>query len=384
MAAGRGFEGVRREIERMIGRKFSDGNDLQLLTRGPETFDVIFRALERAEKCICLEFYIIRDDETGIRLGHILKERAVSGIPVFLRYDHFGSLTTPASFWNELKDAGVSVMASRPFRWASPGNYSYRNHRKLIVVDGRVAFTGGLNIGDEYRGIISRKSPWRDTGIFIRGPSAHQLHNIFSESWARWGGEPVPVMEPVPAPVGESPVIPIFTNSARQRRKMRRLLHFSINAARRSIYLTTAYFTPSRRLLESLEGAVRRGVQVNLLLPGRSDFRAAFYAGRYFFSRLLSAGVRIFTYEGEILHAKTAVFDGTWSVIGSSNLDFRSLRKNDEGNVGVLGRNFGSDMIRIFSDDLSGSREIKAMDWDQRPLHEKLQERFFALFRRRL
>jgi len=148
--------------------------------------------------------------------------------------------------------------------------------------------------------------------------------------------------------------------------------------------MTTAYFTPSKRLVKTLEDAVQRGVDVNLLLPGRSDFIAPFYAGRYFFSRLLKAGVKIHTYESEILHAKTAVFDSVWSIIGSSNLDFRSLRRNDEGNIGVLGREFGNQMIGMFQNDLEHSRRIDLAKWSSRPLHEKVQERFFVLFRRRL
>jgi len=378
------FVSSRERLEEILGQRFHEGNALRLLSRGPEAFETIFDALTRARALIGIEFYIIRDDTTGRRLAEILSERARSGVRVFLRYDHFGSIGTPAVFWERLRRAGVQVMASRPFRWAAPNRYLYRNHRKLIVVDGVLAFTGGLNIGDEYRGRYRRKSPWRDTGILIRGPAAAELFRIFRDSWQGWGGSFVPEVPVSPSLQGTAPVIPIFTNSARERRRMRKLLYFSIRRARQTIHLTTAYFTPSRRMVYSLEEAVGRGVTVDLLLPGESDSRSPFYAGRYFFQRLLCAGVRIHTYQGSILHAKTAVFDGEWSVIGSSNLDFRSLRRNDEGNVGVLDRAFGRKMLRMFEEDLERSQTIEIASWKRRPFVEKLLERFFVLFRRRL
>jgi cardiolipin synthase len=165
---------------------------------------------------------------------------------------------------------------------------------------------------------------------------------------------------------------------------MRRLIYYSINFALKSIYLTTAYFTPSKRMLQILENAVKRGVEVKLLLPGRSDISSAHYAGRAFFTKLLRAGVRIYTYQGEILHAKTSVYDEVWSVIGSANLDFQSLRRNDEGNVGIIDRGFGKQMVDIFNEDLKKSSEIALTDWLQRPLTDKVKEYFYALFRRKL
>lgn len=374
----------RSEIENVLRQRFSNGNSLMLLSHGTEAFNIIFSSLKAAKRFICLEFYIIRNDATGRGMADILKKKAAEGVDVYMRYDHFGCLGTPSSFWRSLKAAGVRVRASRPFKWSAPGHYTHRNHRKLIVIDGEISFTGGLNIGDEYRKIIHRKSPWRDTGIFMKGPISAQLYDIFKESWRQWGGEPISHSATPIRAKSASSAIPIFTHSAKQRSRLRRLLYYSINAAKKSIYMTTAYFTPSKRLIKTLEDAVQRGVDVNLLLPGRSDFRAPFYAGRYFFSRLLKAGIKIYTYESEILHAKTAVFDSVWSIIGSSNLDFRSLRRNDEGNVGVLGCEFGNKMIEMFQNDLKDSRQIDLAEWSSRALHEKFQERFFVLFRRRL
>jgi cardiolipin synthase len=264
----------------------------------------------------------------------------------------------------------------------------HRDHRKLIIIDGRQAFTGGLNIANEYRGYqrirIRRRTGWRDTGIFLRGPIVERLLDDFKKSWEIWKGGPISHTGAGETFAEGVPVLPIFASSARGRRRMRKLLSYSINNACRSIYLTTAYFTPSRRMMHILEKAVSRGVDVRLLLPGKSDISSAHFAGRAFFTRLLKAGVAIYTYNGVILHAKTSVFDETWSVIGSANLDFRSLRRNDEGNVGIMDCTFGKQMAEIFFDDMTRSEAISLEQWRKRPFHEKAREYFFALFRRRL
>lgn len=380
----------RSAIEIICGDVFAEGNRVELLYRGRESFDAIFRTVEEAKQCICLQFYIFRNDETGTELASILKRKAAEGVGVFLLYDHFGSFRTPAAFWSDLRNAGIGIRATRPFKWSAPFHYAHRDHRKLIIIDGVRAFTGGLNIANEYRGFHLRmKRAWRDTGITLEGPVAFRLLNIFRRTWSAYGGEDrsFPDVEsfrsPEPAD-GGLPVIPIFASSSRGRRRMRKLLYYSIDNSRESIYLTTAYFTPSKRMLASLESAVRRGVDVRLILPGESDVPAAYYAGRAFFSRLLRAGVRIYLYQGEVLHAKSSVFDGCWSVVGSANLDFQSLRWNDEGNVGILDEGFGRKMIEVFQDDIKHSEELREEEWLKRPLGGKIKERFFALFRRRL
>ena len=257
----------------------------------------------------------------------------------------------------------------------------------MIIIDGILAFTGGLNIANEYTGYHLRKKNkgWRDTGLILEGPVVNLLLEKFKKSWRVWKGEPILFRTDIkPIVEGGLPVLPIFASSARGRRKMRRLLYESINMARGSIYLTTAYFTPSRRFIQILENAVGRGVSVKLLLPGKSDISATKYTGRAFYTRLLKAGVNLYNYAGQILHAKTAVFDDVWSIIGSANLDFQSLRRNDEGNVGIIDADFGARMSEIFFEDLKHSEEIKLPEWRNRPFCEKLKEHFYVLFRRKL
>ena len=376
----------RRNIQRVVGDVFADGNRVRLLWKGKEAFQSIFESVREAREIICLEFYIFRNDETGNELAEILLQKVAAGVRVCLLYDHFGSFDTSLRFWKTLRDAGIEIRASRPFKWTSPFHYVYRDHRKLIIIDGVKAFTGGLNIANEYRGYhrLRRKKGWRDTGILIEGPIVASLLSGFAKTWEIWKGRPIAPRRQVPSIDDGVPVIPIFASSARGRRRMRKLLYYSINNSRKSVCLTTAYFTPSRRLVQILEQAVARGVQVRLLLPGKSDITAAYYAGRASFSKLLRAGVEIYSYSGDILHAKTSVFDERWSIIGSANLDFQSLRRNDEGNVGIIDGGFGRQLAEIFREDLQGSVKIEAEAWQRRSWAERIKERFFFLFRRRL
>ena len=380
----------RRSIERIFGKPFTDGNRITLL-KERDSFTTIFDAVRAAREFICLAFYIFRNDETGAELAEILRQKASEGVRVYILYDHFGSIGTPVEFWKYLRDSGIRIRASHPFKWTSPFHYVHRDHRKLIIIDGLYAFTGGLNIANEYRGYhfmrkrrLTKKKGWRDTGIFLEGPIAVTLFEEFRKSWAIWKGGAISSVRSARRIERGLPVLPIFASSAKGRRKMRKLLHYSITKSRKSIYLTTAYFTPSRRMLHILEDAVARGVEVKLLLPGRSDITAALYAARAHFTRLIRAGVGIYNYGGEILHAKTAVFDGVWSVIGSTNLDFQSLRRNDEGNVGILDEDFGRQMCDTFDEDLRNSERVDLEKWINRPFCEKIKERFFSLFRKRL
>lgn len=374
-------------LEQIAGIGFTDGNRAKLLYKGRDAFDAIFNNVRDAKEYVCIEFYIFRDDETGIEFANLLKQKAKEGVKIYLLYDHFGSLYTSTSFWSELKNAGVQLHASRTFSLHSPLQYLIRDHIKLIIVDGVKAFTGGLNIANEYRGYKFRKrriKGWRDTGVLVEGPVVSVLLDIFNKNWKKWGGEPLKWQERGEAFLDGVPIIPIFAASSKGRKRMRMLLYHSINSAKKNIYLTTAYFVPSRMMLKSLEQAVKRGVNVKLLVPGKSDVLAAYYAGRSFFTRLLKAGVEIYYYHGEILHAKTSMFDCCFSIVGSANLDFQSLRRNDEGNVGILDEGFGRQMEQVFFEDLKNSEKIEIEKWAKRPFKEKIMERFFAMFRRRL
>jgi cardiolipin synthase len=378
-------------IERISKQRFSFATRVQLLWKGRESFQILFDAVSRAERFVCLQFYIIKDDDTGTTMSEVLRQKSREGTKVYILYDHFGSLGTPRNFWREMRRAGIEIRASHPFKWAAPFHYVHRDHRKLIVIDLKKAFTGGLNIANEYSGFHLRRRSrgWRDTGILVEGPIVNELFDTFKKSWAIWGGGKIIHSEgnekkSGKLPKNSVPALPIFVYSGKGGKRMKSLLRYSIDHARTSLLLTTAYFIPSRRLIESLEGAVRRGVKVRLLVPGKSDIPAASYAGRSFFNRLLKAGIEIHTYLGEMLHAKTYLFDQSWSIVGSTNLDYQSLVYNDEGNIGILDISFGSKMAEIFEEDLKNSIKIEEETWRKRPFLEKIKEHFFALFRKRL
>ncbi len=380
-----------RPIETIFKHEFSFATHVELLWKRKESFRAIFDAVSTAGKFVCLQFYIFKNDETGTALSQLLKQKSREGVKIYILYDHFGSFGTPRSFWKDMKKVGIEIKASRPFKWTAPLNYVHRDHRKLVVIDSKRAFTGGLNIANEYSGFHLRRRSrgWRDTGILVEGPIVNELFDTFKKSWATWGGEKILFKEAEETTHhkitgNKIPALPIFVYSRRGRKRMRNLFRYSIDHAQNSILLTTAYFIPSRRLVERLEGAVLRGVRVRLLVPGRSDVPAASYAGRAFFSRLLKAGVEIYTYLGEMLHAKTYLFDECWNIIGSTNLDYQSLVYNDEGNIGILDLFFGSKMAGIFEEDLKNSARIDQETWSKRPFLDKFKEHFFAIFRKRL
>ena len=378
-------------VEGIFKQKFSFAMSVRLLWKGGDSFQTIFDTISGAEKFICLQFYIFKNDDTGAGISELLREKSREGVKVYVLYDHFGSFGTPKSFWDEMRREGVKIRASHPFKWTAPLYYVHRDHRKLIVVDSKRAFTGGLNIANEYSGfhLRRRSGGWRDTGILLEGPIVNELFDTFKKSWTTWGGEKIFFEGRSEETEGKTPedgipALPIFVYSRKGRKRMRNLLRYSIDHAQTRILLTTAYFIPSRRLIEKLEKAVRRGVTVKLLVPGKSDIPAASYAGRAFFSRLLKSGIEIYTYLGEMLHAKTYLFDECWSIIGSTNLDYQSFVYNDEGNVGILDSAFALKMTGIFEEDVKNSVKIDEETWRKRPVVEKMKEHFFALFRKRL
>ncbi len=373
-------------IEQILALPFTEDNHVRLLDNGNETFQAILDAISAAKNIICIEFYIFKDDTTGRKIAALLKEKARQGVSIYLLYDHFGSFLTARTFWSDLKRSGIHVRISQPFRWSAPRGYLSRNHKKLLLIDGKIAITGGFNIADEYHGYFKKKTEvWRDMGIYLEGPIAVTMLHLFNKSWTTWKGETITSSLKNALPVkGGVSVIPIFASKGRTRRRLRRLLLYSIKSAKKDIYLTSAYFIPGRRILKAMVQASKRGVTVKLLLPGRSDLTAVLYAGRRHFKKLLTAGVEIYTYQGAILHSKTAVFDDTWSIIGSTNLDYQSLRRNEESNVGILDSDFNSHMKDVFLNDLKESVKINADSWAKRPLYQKFLEHFFSLVMKKL
>lgn len=374
-----------KALEKISQNSFLSGNSVKILKDGVLAFGALFEAIKKAQRLICVEFYIFRDDETGWELAELLAQKSREGIRIYLIYDHFGSLSTSEKFWKFLKTAGVQTKAFHPPQLFHPNLYFHRDHRKLVVVDGHIGFTGGLNVGDEYHGFRKKKvAGWRDTGIQIKGPVAKIMMEAFWEVWGECGGrKPDFDQEEIAAERQEEniKVLPFFSSSRKSMQALNKLLQFSVHSAQRSIHLTMAYFIPTRKFLYGLLRAARRGVDVKIILPGKSDLRLIAYVGRTYYKTLMREGVQIFHYQPRILHAKTMIFDEKWAIVGSANLDARSLNYNYECGVGILDENLGKDMEELFRQDLTESIPITKEEQSDWPLHERALGTFFSWFR---
>ncbi len=365
------FEKILGEID---GRPPYGGNRVQVFTGGGEAFAAMHTAIEAAEREILLESYIFTDDATGYRVRNALVAAARRGIQVRVVVDAVGSAATRRSFWTDLEEQGVQV---RQFHPLSPPlfRHPFRDHRKILVVDRSIAFTGGMNIADEYGSSwFSRNgSTWRDSHVEVRGPAAWELTVVFAEAWEQSGGEPFEIgpLRDEPAKSG-SRVLVLESSPNRGHAESAAVFAAIIAAARRSVWITNAYFAPKRTAVESLGRAAERGVDVRLLLPGRSDVPVVRHAGHGFFTDLLRRGVKIFEYQASMLHAKSLVVDGYVSMVGSTNLDFRSFTFNGECNLVVLDEQVAAELEGAFTADLAEAAAIEPGRWYRRHLSHRV------------
>lgn len=374
--------------EAIVGSPLVVDNKVVLLQNGPATFQAMFTAILNAKDHINMETYIIEDDEVGNRFADALIEKQAQGVQVNLIYDSVGSIGTPKEFFKRLTDSGIRVLEYNPINplTAKKGwDVNQRDHRKLLIVDGQTAFLGGINISSVYSGGSfnprSRRRaggnpPWRDTQMQVDGPVVGEFQKLFLATWEKQKGEPLAPrdyfpqlgnkgMEVVRA-IGSSPDEPYSLIYA--------TLLSAIGSAETGVYLTNAYFVPDPQLLAALKDAAQRGVDVKIILPSYSDSWLVLAAGRSFYTELLGAGVKIYERRGALLHSKTALVDGVWSTIGSTNLDWRSFLYNDEVNAAILGQEFGAQMQAMFDRDLASSNPITLEQWNQRSISMRLKE----------
>jgi len=357
-----------------------NGNRVTLLKDGREAFPSMISAIEGASSTINLETYMLRSDRTGWRFGEILAEKSSEGVEVNIIYDSLGSLDCGEDFLQFLQSRGINILEYNPIApWKKGWRWLRRNHRKILVVDGRVGFTGGINIADDYSDPSEGGKGWRDTHIKIEGPVVRELQRLFLSTWKKSAGERkyFPYLEES----GDTPVQIVGSREIRNRKAIKKAYINAIKNAKQSIYLTNAYFIPDRGILRAIWNACKRGVEIVLILPGISDVKVVQYASRSLYSRLLSQGVKIYEREGKVLHSKTAVIDGEWSTIGSYNMDHRSYLYDLEVNAIIYGREFGEKVKTVFMDDLKDCRKIELDKWKERQLKEKLIEKFCFRFR---
>ena len=362
VAAPAGSEALQRAFNRAAGASVSPANRVELLIDGPATYAAMHAMIDAARSRIHLENYIIHDDACGQEFADRLISRARAGVKVRVMYDWFGSVATGRRYWHRLRESGIEVRAFGPFTFSDPLLIFARDHRKVLVVDGAAAITGGLCIGDEWVGNPAKhRLPWRDTAIAVHGSAAAALDVAFTSSWTASGGAaPDDLLElgnnPAAAAAGDVDVRVVATQPGLERAFRTIDLMLGVSATR--IWVTEAYLSAPPRMYQAFKDAARDGADVRLLLPGSSDVRAVRNLSRVGYRGLLRAGVRIWEWNGPMLHAKTIVADGRWVRIGSSNLNPSSLLTNWEIDLFAYGEDLAHKMERQFLQDLAMSSEV--------------------------
>lgn len=378
--------------EALVGTPLVTGNQVSLLQDGPATYRAMFAAIGAARDHINMETYILEDDEVGRQFADALIAKARAGVQVNLIRDSVGTLSTPSEFFQRLRDAGIQTLEFNPVNplVARKGwDINQRDHRKLLIVDGDVAFLGGINISSVYSGgsysqrkpdkeDAAHSAPWRDTDLQVRGPVVAEFQKLFMQTWSSQKGPAIKPRNYFPPGrvVGDQVVRAIGSSPDEPYSFIYATLLSAINNAENSIELTNAYFAPDPQLLSALQAATARGVKVRLILPSQTDSWLVFQAGRSYYEQLLKSGIEIYERRGVILHSKTALIDGVWSTVGSTNLDWRSFLHNQEVNAVILGASFGRQIAAMFERDLANSQRITLDQWNHRPWDLRLKESF--------
>lgn len=361
------------------------GNRVTIIHDGPQAIPAMLEAIDAARLTVHMEAYILRSDSVGWSLAEALVRAVQRGVKVRLTYDSAGCVGTDVGLFDHLERYGVQVLEFRPIApWRPRWSWNNRNHRKLLIIDGEVGFCSGLNWGEEYYALDTEGRPrWRDTAARIEGPAVREMQRLFLRCWARYRERQTDLGSLLGSPRlrGEVPVEVVGTWSPRTGGRIRRAYLLAFKRAQRSISICNAYFLPDRGIMRALGNAVRRGVDVRIIVPGSTDVAATFYASRATFGRLMRRGVRLYEWTGEMLHAKTCVVDGRWVTVGSANLDPRSRFHNQEANVFIYDDRIGRAMERTFMEDLSRAREVQLESWQRRGLLQRLLERLFYAVR---
>ncbi len=354
-------------LERIDDSTFQGAESVRVYTAGQQAFADMLTDIAGAQEEVLVEAYILRDDDTGHTFMAALSAAARRGVRVKVLADAFGSSGTRREFWQRLEASGTRVQLFRKPRYMPQRLHPILDHRKLVVVDGCIGFTGGMNIADEYRHGVNGDQPWRDTHIRITGRVAADMRVIFGEGWMAAGGDPMEFNLPqIPAADGAQALL-LDSRPGRGQSEVFSSFAAILGGARQRVWISNAYFAPSRRMLRLLCQTARRGVDVRLLLPSRYDLRFFRLIAQGYYTDLQAAGVRIFEYQPAIMHAKSLVADGNVSVIGSTNFDFRSFDFNAECNVLLDDANLARQMAEIFEQDLHDSVEITSADWQRQP-----------------
>ncbi|ALN84829.1 phospholipase D family protein [Lysobacter capsici] len=369
----------RREMGVMLGPPVLTGNRVRHLRNGEEIFPAMIAAIAAARRSIAFETYIYWSGEVGQRFSDALSERARAGVQVHVTLDWVGSNKMDARLIDGMKQAGVQVERYRPLRWYNLDRINHRTHRKLLVIDGATAFTGGVGIADQWQGHAQDPGHWRDSHFLIEGPAAAQMQAAFGDNWVKMTGRVLhgPSYYPALSRHGDMDAQVFLSSPSGGSESMHLMYLMSIAAASRSIDLAAAYFVPDELTQRALLEARERGVRVRILVPGEHiDSDAVRLASKAQWGPLLRQGVELYEYRPTMMHVKLLIVDRHLVSVGSTNFDSRSFQLNDEASLNVYESGFADEMTRVFEDDLSQAKPYTYQAWTNRPWTEKAMERF--------
>jgi len=376
-----------RSMGSLLGPGIVPGNEVRALCNGDEIFPAMLDAIRGATRTVCFETFIYWSGSIGRDFAEALCERALAGVKVHVVLDWVGSGKMDASMIEKMQQAGVQVVKYHPLRWYSLGRLNNRTHRKLLIVDGRIGFTGGVGIADNWLGDAQDPEHWRDSHFRLEGPAVAQMQAAFMDNWMETcaqvlhGEEYFPGLQPIGAQSAQ-----LFKSSADDASESVRLMYLlSISSAVRSVRIANAYFVPDSLAVATLAAAQRRGAKVEIIVPNRHiDSKIVRRASRSLWGPLLEAGVAIYEYQPTMYHVKVVVVDEVWTSVGSTNFDNRSFRLNDEANLNILDAGFAETQAREFEKDKAKARRITLEEWRRRPWRERATERLAGLLRLQL
>ena len=379
-------------VESVTESPLTKGNKVTLLADGQAAYAAMFKAIQNAKSHINFETFIIEDDEVGRKFADLLLKKQSEGVQVNLIYDSVGSFSTPASFFQRLRDGGIQEVEFNPINpFKAHGHWllAHPDHRKILIIDGKVAISGGINISSVYSSSLSGRRevegaplPWRDTDVQIEGPAVAEFQKFFLDTWQKQKGPKLSERNYFPDLKEEGKaLVRVVGSTPGQDNRITFIVYVSaITFAEHSVHLTNAYLIPDDQMLDAFTDAARRGVDVKIILPSTTDSLPALYATQYNYSELLKSGVKIYERRNALLHAKTAVIDGVWSTVGSTNMDYWSSLSDDEVNAVILSHEFAVEMEKMFARDLAESDQIQWAEWRKRPLVPRIREWLAHLF----
>ncbi len=377
----------RRSLSSLLGPQIVEGNKVETLLNGAQIFPSMLAAIRAARTTITFETYIYWSGSIGRDFVDALVERARAGVRVHVLLDWVGSLKMDQGLVDEMKLAGIQLERFHEPHWTNLNKLNNRTHRKLLVVDGRIGYTGGVGIADQWRGQARNPEEWRDSHFRVEGPVVAQMQSVFLDNWMRATGALLHGDAYFPAlkPAGDLAAQMFSSSPSGGSESMQLMYHLAITAARSSIELANSYFVPDEMTLRILVEAARRGVKVRVIVPsGHIDSETVRKASRASWGPMLQAGIEIAEYQPTMFHVKTLVVDGAFSSVGSTNFDNRSFRLNDEANLNVLSREFGAAQQLVFNQDWVLARRITLAEWQARPWSERLLERLASLLHSQL